>query len=256
MFLNHTFFDLNNTDSQKFLSTYSMPWIAIKNIGQYLNDLIGNKNSFIDISTNIHKTANLEGSIYIGKNVTIEANVSIKGPVYIGDNVYIGNNSLIRPNTLLSPNSKIGYSCEIKNSIILENARVSHFCFIGDSIIGQKTNLGSRMTTANFPHTSSLLNNNDSISVNYGTFGVAETGLHHFGAVIGDNCRIGCHTVLNPGTILGKNVETYPSMSIKGYIPSDSKVKQPYNLIIESKKESQNIIAICAPLTEHSRHVF
>jgi NDP-sugar pyrophosphorylase family protein len=156
--------------------------------------------------------------ISIGKNTEIDGSVYIKGPTIIGDNCKIRHGAYIRGNVVIGNNSVVGHSTEIKNSIILNNVNAAHFAYIGDSLIGNNVNLGAGVKCANFRL------DGEKIFITIEGEKIP-TNLKKFGAVVADNAQIGCNSVLNPGTIIGKNVHSFGLLNLFGYIPENSRVK-------------------------------
>jgi len=134
-----------------------------------------------------------------------------------GENCYIHPNTNIREGVILGNNVHIGFAVELKNCIIMNNTHVAHINYVGDAIIGQNVNVSGGAMFANFRL------DNKSVTVKMGDQRI-ETGLDKFSAVVGDGTWLGVNSVLNPGTILGKNSKTYPLTSVIGYYPSDSVV--------------------------------
>lgn len=160
-------------------------------------------------------------NIFIGKGTIIESGAYIKGPAYIGENVRIRTGAYIRENVVIGDNCKVGHASEIKNSILFEGANASHFNYVGDSIIGKKVNLGAGVICSNYKN----LPYGSNISL-YTPEGRLETNRNLFGAIIGDNCKIGCNSVLNPGSVLCESVITYSNISIRGYIEKNTILKK------------------------------
>lgn len=158
--------------------------------------------------------AKLKGSskdkVFIGKNVSIDPTARIVGPAFIGDNSVIGFNALIRENVVIFNDSYVGHSCELKNTILLPNSRISHYIYLGDSIVGSNVNIGAGAKIANwrFDEREILIRFEDK---------KIETHLKKFGAIIGDGCKIGANSVLNPGTVLGKNCKVFPLSLVTGF---------------------------------------
>jgi NDP-sugar pyrophosphorylase family protein len=167
--------------------------------------------------------------ISIGKNTTIEDNVYIKGPCIIGDNCTIRYGAYIRGNVVIGSNSLIGHSTEIKNSIILNNINAAHFAYIGDSLIGNNVNLGAGVKCANFRL------DKEKIFICIEDKKIP-TNLKKFGAIISDNSQIGCNSILNPGTIIGKNVHCFGLLNLFGYIPKNSIVKPSSQFSISNRE--------------------
>jgi UDP-N-acetylglucosamine diphosphorylase / glucose-1-phosphate thymidylyltransferase / UDP-N-acetylgalactosamine diphosphorylase / glucosamine-1-phosphate N-acetyltransferase / galactosamine-1-phosphate N-acetyltransferase len=150
--------------------------------------------SIIPESVTIEPNVNIKGMVHFGENVHVSSGTTIVGPCYIGDNVYIGNSVLIRKNSSIGPNCKIGYGTEIKNAVLFGNSMVGRLSFIGDSVLGERVQLGS-----------------NTVTVNYNTLGDAifyhskdeepiDTNLSKLGAFIGDDSKIGSGHRIAPGT--------------------------------------------------------
>lgn len=144
-------------------------------------------------------------NVWIHKSVKIGSGVEIVGPAIIMEGVVLRHNAYLRENVIIGPNSVVGNSCEIKNSILLSLCEVPHFNYVGDSILGTKVHLGAGVVLANLrlDKKNIRIQNND-------------TNLRKIGAFIGDNCQIGCNSVICPGTIILKDKIVYPLSVIKG----------------------------------------
>lgn len=178
--LKHTAFPFNN----------EMPWEAINNLCVTLEQIIPDLGEDFTIKDNIaiHKTA------VIGHNVTIKA------PAIISENCFVGSNSYLRNGVFLAPGAKVGISCEVKTSIMLENSAIAHFNFVGDSIIGHDVNVEAGAIFCNHYNE----REDDTVFVWIDGERIT-TGLHKLGAFVGDGCRIGANAVLSPGTLLKPN---------------------------------------------------
>jgi bifunctional UDP-N-acetylglucosamine pyrophosphorylase/glucosamine-1-phosphate N-acetyltransferase len=153
----------------------------------------------------------------IGKNTIVLSGTYIEGPVLIGDNSKIGPNCYIRPYTSIGDNCHVGNACEVKNTIIFDRSNVPHQNYIGDSIIGEKCNLGAGTKIANLrldKKTISVLLNGKRI----------DTKRRKLGAIIGDNVQIGINASINTGTIIGNNSYIGPGTTVNGEIGSKSKI--------------------------------
>jgi NDP-sugar pyrophosphorylase family protein len=157
-------------------------------------------------------------NVFVGKNVKIDDHSRIEGCAIIGDNAFIGHSAYLRDSVLIGENVHIGHAVEVKHSVVLQNTAVAHFNYIGDSVIGSNANIGGGVILANWRF------DEKSIEVRYKNKKI-DTGLTKFGVVIGDKCKIGSNAVLNPGTILEKNVFIYPLVSVRGTHEKGSIVK-------------------------------
>ena len=208
------FFEIENFSHKALWKSIEL-FSALINLPSYLKTLpLG------QIKSPIPKGAvlNSSESIFIDEDVIIESGTLIIGPCYISRESTIRHGAFLRGNVFLSERSVVGHATEVKNSIFLEGAAAPHFAYVGDSILGRDVNLGAGVKCAN------LKLNRKEIILNIEGEQV-KTGLTKLGAIIGDNAQIGCNTVLNPGTVISKNAIIYSSLSIGGFIPSNSVVK-------------------------------
>lgn len=157
-------------------------------------------------------------SITIGKGTIVEPGAYIKGPCIIGENCEIRHGAYIRGNLLCGNGCVIGHDTEVKNCILLDHAKAAHFAYLGDSILGNHVNLGAGTKCAN------LKLDESQVSVQIEGEKIP-TGLRKLGAVMGDGVQVGCNTVTNPGTFLGKNVLCYPGINVGGVIPANQMIK-------------------------------
>lgn len=142
----------------------------------------------------------INNGVAIHKTAVIGHNVTIKAPSIICKGCFIGSNSYLRNGVFLAPGAKIGISCEVKTSVMLENSAIAHFNFVGDSIIGQDVNIEAGAIICNHYNE----RKDDTVYVWIDGKRIT-TGMHKFGALVGDGCRIGANAVLSPGTLLQSN---------------------------------------------------
>ena len=154
--------------------------------------------------------------ISIGKGTVIEPGAMIEGPCIIGENCKIGHGAYLREFSILGNDCSVGHSAEIKHSLILNGAAVTHFVYVGNSIIGNKVNLGAGVKCSNLRL--------DRKEIYCGPDRVA-TGLKKMGAIVGDGVQIGCNCVLNPGTLIGKRAIFYPLLNVGGFVKEGSIIK-------------------------------
>lgn len=175
------------SDKSVFPLDYNTPWEITSRLCEIINQLMQNldDNYTIDNGVAVHKTA------------TIGHNVTIKGPAILSANSFVGSNSYLRGGIFLAPEAKVGISCEIKTSVLLEGCAVAQFNFVGDSIIGHNVNIEAGAILANHYNE----RDDDTVFVHWEGERIP-TGLHKFGSLVGDNCRIGANAVLSPGTLL------------------------------------------------------
>jgi UDP-N-acetylglucosamine diphosphorylase/glucosamine-1-phosphate N-acetyltransferase len=185
----------------------SYPWSLLD-----VNEELLSNNKRV-INGNIEAGAEVKGEVYIGKNTVIRSGSYIVGPVMIGDNCDIGPNCYIRPSTSIGNNCHIGAAVELKNSIIMNGCKIPHHNYIGDSIIGEKCNLGAGTKIAN------LRLDKANIKING-----KDTGRRKLGAIIGDNVETGINSSINVGTLIGNNTVIGPDTLVNGVIAPNTKI--------------------------------
>ena len=223
------FFNIENYEHKNVFYNCDYVWQAISQIGKYIFQYsLGHEMGIF--SEDIQENATVENTetIYIGEGTVVEAGAYIQGPAVIGKNCQIRSGAYIRGNVIIGDNCIVGHCSELKNCIMLNGSQAPHFNYCGDSILGNKVNLGCGTVLSNLPLTSKkdpLTEQRDSIILKIGDKEY-NTGLAKLGAIIGDNCKTGCNAVLNPGTIIGVNSIVYPQANVrKGYYGDKSVIK-------------------------------
>ena len=209
-------YNLNETIAKDLLEKHTYPWEVLPEISDYIIEL-GNS-----LNPDIYNK--LDNNIWIAKSATIAPTAYIAGPAIIGENTEIRHCAFIRGKALIGNNCVVGNSTELKNVILFNNVQVPHYNYVGDSILGYKSHMGAGSITSNVKSDKKLIIIKD-------TNNTIETGLKKIGAMLGDNVEIGCGTVLNPGSIVGKNTNIYPLSSVRGIIPSNSIYKNQNEII-------------------------
>ena len=209
------FFALENYEHREIFDNCLYVWEALKNISAYIEKFsFDHKKYSDDISGTF---LDFSEYIYIGKGTVIEPGAYIKGPAIIGENCEIRSGAYIRGCVICGKGCVIGHTTEMKNVIMLDNAKAPHFNYCGDSIIGNNTNLGAGTILSNLPLNSERdpqTGRRPSITIKINNTEY-DTGLSKLGAVIGDGAKTGCNCVLNPGTLLGREVAVYPCVSVR-----------------------------------------
>ena len=200
-------FDLSHTVASDYLNQFTYPWEALKGISEMIINIRKNlsPDEYDNPSENvwIHKTAKVFPSAYIGS------------PCIIGENTEVRHCAFIRGSALIGKNCVIGNSAELKNVIIFDNVQTPHYNYVGDSILGYKSHMGAGSITSNVK--------SDKTNVVIKSDGEEIiTGIKKIGAMLGDFVEVGCNSVLNPGTIVGRNSSIYPTSCVRGVIPADS----------------------------------
>lgn len=212
-------YNLKETIAKTLLEKYEYPWEVLPQISEFIIE-IGKT-----LDKNIYE--NRGENIWIAKTANIAPTAYIKGPTIIGENAEIRHCAFIRGNAIIGNNAVVGNSTELKNVILFNNVQVPHYNYVGDSILGYKSHMGASSLTSNVKSDKKL------VVVKNGKEQI-ETGLKKFGAMIGDNVEVGCGSVINPGSVIGKNTNIYPLSSVRGVIPENSIYKNQ-NEIVDKK---------------------
>lgn len=219
-------FDLSFFEHASLFKNQTYVWSVINCIKNYLDSFnLGN------IDCEIPEGCFLVDShlISIGKGSIIEPGAYIKGPCILGKNCTVRHGAYIRGQLITGNHCVIGHDTEIKNAIFLDHVHAAHFAYVGDSILGNRVNLGAGTKCAN------LKFDRQPISIQYQGKKL-DTSLKKFGAILGDDVQTGCNVVTNPGTIIGKGSYCSPVMNVSGVIPAYSYVKSTMKQIVEAKR--------------------
>ena len=213
MFKPADLFDLSQTEHAAIFEGCAHAWEALARIKNYLKTHLkpGLKNR-------CEGHAWIGELVFIGEGTVVEDGAMIKGPAIIGRNCQIRHNAYIREDVIIGDNCVIGNSCEFKNALLFNDCQVPHFNYVGDSILGHKAHLGAGVILSNFK---SLKGN---VAVQHDGKKI-DTGLRKFGALLGDRADVGCNSVLNPGSIIGRGSVIYPCTNWRGVLPPDSIAK-------------------------------
>ena len=199
-------FDLSRSMAGTYLSDFDFPWQAlggIKSLILSLGSKLGEDYNQIQPDVWVHKTAVIAPTAYLG------------APCIIGANTEVRHCAFIRGSALVGENCVVGNSVELKNVILFDNVQVPHYNYVGDSILGYKSHMGAGSVTSNVKSDKTL------VVVKNGEEQIP-TGLKKFGAMLGDFVEVGCNSVLNPGTVIGRHTNIYPTSCVRGMVPADS----------------------------------
>lgn len=211
-------YDLDHTIAKEYLEKFEYPWEALSGLKEYIVEL-GNtlpEDEYIKRGENV----------WIAKDAKIFESAYIGGPAIIGHNAELRHSAFIRESAIVGNNAVIGNSTELKNDIIFDNAQVPHYNYVGDSVLGYKAHMGAGSITSNVKSDKTLVVINDRINGEK-----IETGRKKVGAMLGDHVEVGCNTVLNPGTVVGRNTNIYPVSCVRGVIPANSIYKDDKNIV-------------------------
>ena len=203
-------YDLTHTAAAEYLSQFTYPWEALKGIKDMIVALGEklDKSQFTEAAPQVwvHNTAKVAPTAYLG------------APCIIGAGTEVRHCAFIRGSALVGENCVVGNSVELKNVILFDNVQVPHYNYVGDSILGYKAHMGAGSITSNVKSDKSLV-------VIHCQPPIA-TGIKKVGAMLGDHVEVGCNSVLNPGTVIGRNSSVYPTSCVRGVIPEYSIYKK------------------------------
>jgi len=210
-----SFFDITTYKHRDLFGGCNSVWEVLPRIKKYLE---GEKLGVVDAVIERGSYIVNPESVSIGRGTIVEPGAYIKGPCIIGRGCTIRHSAYIRGNVIVGDSCVIGHSTEIKNSVMLNGANAAHFAYVGDSILGNRVNLGAGVKCANLKlDGSTVVVSIDGKHIN--------TGLRKFGVILGDDVQLGCNSVTNPGTMMGKRSMSYPCATISGLICSDEIVR-------------------------------
>ena len=199
-------YDLDHTIAADYLAGFTYPWEALKGIKELILTLgpqLGEDYEEVSEHVWVHKTVKVFPSAYLG------------APCIIGPETEVRHCAFIRSAALVGANCVVGNSCELKNVILFDHVQTPHYNYVGDSILGYYSHMGAGSITSNVKSDKQLVvvhNQGEDIP----------TGLKKFGAMLGDYVEVGCNSVLNPGTVIGRHCNVYPTSCVRGVIPENS----------------------------------
>ena len=214
--LDYYFKNIESFTEKEIFENTKFVWEPLSKLDSYLKEKIVDKDIKINKGTT-EEFCSIQGNYFIDENTNIGANTTIIGPVIIGKNVTIMPGTLIRSGTIIGDNVVIGHGSEIKHSIIQNNAKIQSFTFCGDSIIGKSTRIGSGTILANRRFDQKDIE----IKIQNEKY---NTGLNFFGAIVGDNSRIGANCTTSPGTCIGPYTYIFPGVKVWEFIEGQKRV--------------------------------
>ena len=199
-------YDVSHSLAGEYLAQFEYPWQAlagIKNLILTLGKTLGEEYTEVSPEVWVHSTAKVAPTAYIG------------APCIIGANTEVRHCAFIRGSALVGENCVVGNSVELKNVIIFDNVQVPHYNYVGDSILGYRSHMGAGSVTSNVKSDKTLVVIKSAEEQN-------PTGIKKVGAMLGDFVEVGCNSVLNPGTVIGRNSNVYPTSCVRGVVPANS----------------------------------
>ncbi len=209
-------FDLTHTKAANLLKEAEYPWKALSKIHDTILEIGKN------LSEELYEKRGED--VWIAKSAKVYPTATIIGPTIIGEKTEVRPGAFIRGNALVGDGAVVGNSTELKNVILFDGVQVPHYNYVGDSILGYKAHMGAGSITSNVK--------SDKKNVVIKVLGEKEdTGIKKIGAMLGDYVEVGCGTVLNPGSIVGRNSNIYPLSMIRDYVPAHSIYKKQGDVV-------------------------
>lgn len=208
-----------------FFSPELLPWEWIGQIKKALESGFEER-----VPVDLPAGVSIKGRVFIHESVELPAFCSIEGPAWIGENVQIRPGAYIRGNVIIGAGSVVGNSCEYKNCLLLEGVQTPHFSYIGDSVLGNRSHLGAGVILSN------LRLDQKPVKVELPE-GWIETGLRKFGALVGDEAEVGCNSVLNPGSILGRRSLVGPLIPFRGTLAASQMVVAQSEFVLRERRD-------------------
>ena len=204
-------FDYSKTIAKPLLESVDYPWEALPKIKDFIIEL----GKTLDPEIYEQRGEN----IWVAKSATVFPSAYLGGPLIICEDAEVRHCAFIRGSAIVGKGAVEGNTTELKNSILFDGVQVPHYNYIGDSILGYKAHTGAGTITSNLKSDKSLVTvlcDDDKV----------ETGVKKFGAMLGDHVEVGCNSVLNPGSVVGRNTNVYPLSFVRGYVPENSIYKR------------------------------
>lgn len=209
-------YTLDETIAKELFEGLTYPWEALPLIKDFIVRL--------GRSLPEDRYEQVKENVWIARSATVFPSAYINGPAIIDEEAEVRQCAFIRGSAIVGKKAVVGNSTELKNVVLFNNVQVPHYNYVGDSILGYKSHMGAGSITSNVKSDKTL------VVVKSGEEQI-ETGLKKFGAMLGDHVEVGCNSVLNPGTVVGKETNIYPTSCVRGYIPARSIFKSPENIV-------------------------
>lgn len=208
--------DLNETIAKELFEGKTYPWEVLPEIGTFIKKL--------GESLDPEEYERRGEDVWIARTASVAPTACVNGPAIIGKNAEVRHCAFIRGNAIVGEGSVVGNSTELKNVVLFNSVQVPHYNYVGDSVLGYKSHMGAGSICSNVKSDKKL------VVVKNGEEKI-ETGLKKFGAMMGDHVEVGCGSVLNPGTVIGRNTNIYPLSPVRGCVPADSIYKKAGDIV-------------------------
>ncbi len=203
-------YDLNETIAAKLFEGANYPWEVLPKIKDFILEL--------GASLPAEKFDKIGEDIWVAKNAKVAPTACLNGPLIVDEEAEIRHCAFVRGSAIVGKKSVVGNSTELKNVVLFNNVQVPHYNYVGDSVLGYKSHMGAGSITSNVKSDKTLVvvkgcENGEQFAI--------ETGLKKMGAMLGDRVEVGCNSVLNPGTVIGKDSNVYPTSCVRGVVPAE-----------------------------------
>ena len=209
-------YDLNETIGAELFEGLTYPWEALPKIGEFIKKL--------GSTLSEEEYEKVGDDVWIARSAHVFPSAYIHGPAIIGKGAEVRHCAFIRGNALVGEGAVVGNSTELKNVVLFNKVQVPHYNYVGDSVLGYKSHMGAGSITSNVKSDKTLV-------VVKGKETQIETGLKKFGAMLGDFVEVGCNSVLNPGTVVGRHTNIYPLSMVRGVVPGNSVYKNKNEVV-------------------------
>ena len=203
-------FDLNDTIAAPLFEGKTYAWEVLGELSDYIKTL--------GATLSLEEYDHPSEDVWIAKDAKVFPSAYLGGPCIIDHGAELRQCAFVRGNAIVGKNAVVGNSCELKNVVLFDNVQTPHFNYVGDSILGYKSHMGAGSITSNVKSDKTL------VVIKNGAERI-ETGRKKVGAILGDYVEVGCNSVLNPGTVIGRHSNIYPVSCVRGVIPADSILK-------------------------------
>ncbi len=204
-------YDLSHTAAKPLLEAHEYPWEVLPEIGKFILELGASLPP---------EEYDLRGeNVWVAKSAKVFDSAYLHGPCIIGPDTEVRQCAFVRGNALVGAGCVVGNSTELKNVILFDHVQVPHYNYVGDSVLGYLSHMGAGSITSNVKSDKTLV----TVNVNGEKI---PTGLKKMGAMLGDRVEVGCNSVLNPGTVIGRGTNVYPLSMVRGFIPAGSIYKR------------------------------
>lgn len=214
--------NLDETIAAELFEGKTYPWEVLPEIGAFVEKL--------GKTLSPDEYDQVEENVWIAKSATVEKSAKIIGPAIIGKDAEVRQCAFIRGKVIVGEGAVVGNSTELKNAVLFNKVQVPHYNYVGDSVLGYRSHMGAGSICSNVKSDKKL------VVVKDGSERM-ETGVKKFGAMLGDFVEVGCGSVLNPGTVIGRNTNIYPLSPVRGCVPANSIYKNREEIVIKSADE-------------------